>query len=264
MKKAFCMILVLLLCVGACATLASCGCDHIFSEEWSTDDTYHWHVCTIEGCEEQSDKAEHSWDEGVMTLLPTHATAGNRKYTCKVCGKEKNESVAPEPQVDDVEWADAFLLQDDNFVMTVVNNQGVLLVKKRGGVVMTTDPQTVNVSQKYYTLEDGRYYCYTVAGETVTKGEINKEVYTNATTLADLQELAFHDFTYNEGSKTYMAESLTVDGVVYEDVFIAFAGKKVNRISFTKKEQGKANDATIITVTYGTVPSDLVLPQVTE
>ncbi len=264
MKKTICMMLALLVCLGACAGLVSCGCDHVFSEEWSTDDTHHWHVCTLEECAEQSDKGEHDWDQGVLTLVPTHATPGNRKYTCKVCGKIRNETVAPEPEVNDVEWADAFLMQDDNFMISIVNNEENLLVKKRGGIVMTTTPQTVNLSENYYTVEDGKYYRYVVAGDRVTKGEITSEAYTQATTLVYLQKLAYASFTYNETTRTYTAEEIVIDGVVYENVYIAFAGKKINRISFTQKEQGEVNNATIITVTYGTVPADLSLPQVTE
>ena len=33
---------------------------HIFSEEWTWDETNHWHVATC-GHEEVSDKAEHSF-----------------------------------------------------------------------------------------------------------------------------------------------------------------------------------------------------------
>ncbi len=263
MKKTLCMILALLMCLGSCAMLVGCGCSHVFASEWSIDDTHHWHVCTAEDCDEQSDKAEHDWDEGVLVLVPTPTTTGVRKYTCQACGKTKTEIIEPQLTVNKEEWTEAFLLRAENFVMTVVNGEGNLIVKKRGGIVMTTNPQTVNISQKYYTVEGGKYYCYTVAGEQVTKGEITEQLYTQATTLIDLQALVYGDFTYNESGKSYEAAQLTVDNVTYENVYVSFLDGRITRASFTKKEQGKASDVNVITVTYGTVTSDLVLPQVT-
>ena len=128
---------------------------------------------------------------------------------------------------------------------------------------MTTDPQTVNLSQNYYTVEGGKYYCYTVDGEQVTKAEITQAIYRSATNLVDLQALVYADFTYNKTSFVYTAAQITVGAVSYENVYIAFSEKKITNISFTKKEAGKPDDTVVITVTYGTVASDLVLPQVT-
>ena len=39
---------------------------HTFSEDWSGDETYHWHVCL--NCNEVSDKAEHSWNDSVCSV----------------------------------------------------------------------------------------------------------------------------------------------------------------------------------------------------
>lgn len=264
MKKILCMIMALLMCLAACTALVSCGCDHVFASEWSTDDTHHWHVCTKEECDEQGDKAEHAWNEGVLVLAPTPTTTGVRKYTCTECGVTKTEIVEPQLTVNKEEWTEAFLLRADNFVMTVVNGEGNLIVKKRGGIVMTSNPQAVNLSQHYYTVEGGKYYCYTVAGEQVTKGEITEQAYTQATTLIDLQDLVYGAFTYNENGKTYEAAEIVLEHVTYENVYVSFLDGKLTRASFTKKEAGKASDVNVITVTYGTVPTDLVLPQVTQ
>ena len=263
MKKALCMILALLTCLAACTALVACGHEHQFSEEWNKDTTHHWHDCADEDCEEQSEKAEHDWDEGTVTLHPTASTDGVLKYTCKVCGAGKTESIPADPTATEAEWAEAFLMQDENFVMTIVRGNKNLIVKKRGGIVMTTDPQTVNLSQNYYVVESGKYYCYTVDGEQVTKAEITQQAYQSATTLVDLQALAYGDFTYSSSGLSYTAASITVDGVTYENVHIAFAAKKITNISFTRKEAGKPNEEFVITVTYGTVSSNLVLPQVT-
>ena len=44
---------------------------HTFSEDWLHDGTYHWHAATCEHSDRVSDKAEHSWDNGVVTKQPS-------------------------------------------------------------------------------------------------------------------------------------------------------------------------------------------------
>jgi hypothetical protein len=266
-KKALCTVLALLLCLSACAALVSCGCDHTFATEWTADDTHHWHVCTQEDCGEQCDKAEHSWDAGVMMLLPTASTDGERKYTCLVCGKTRSEAVPADPLVSAAEWANAFLLQEENyrFSISVDGLKDILIMKKRDGVAMKNVPTSVNTDQTYYTVESGKYYAYTVSGEQVTKAEITQDDYAKATTLVELQQaFAYSAFTYNESNKHYVAAKLTVGDTVYENVDIAFCDKKINMITFTEKKQGASAAHYIFTVTYGTVSAgDIVLPQVT-
>ena len=68
--------------------------EHTADSTWHKDSEYHWHECTFEGCEEVLDKAAHSWDDGVITTEPTHLLAGEKTYTCSVCGQTKVEPVA--------------------------------------------------------------------------------------------------------------------------------------------------------------------------
>lgn len=66
---------------------------HNFASEWKFDDEKHWHECLDDGCEEVNESGNHTWDEGVIDVEATKTTAGNKKYTCTVCGKEKNETI---------------------------------------------------------------------------------------------------------------------------------------------------------------------------
>ena len=45
----------------AIVLLTACNKDgkHNFAEEWSNNETHHWHACTDKGCKETKDKAEH-------------------------------------------------------------------------------------------------------------------------------------------------------------------------------------------------------------
>ena len=56
--------------------------------KWSSDEENHWHSCE---CGAKSENAAHGWDEGKVTKQPTLQSEGEKVYTCKVCGTQKNE-----------------------------------------------------------------------------------------------------------------------------------------------------------------------------
>ena len=66
--------------------------EHTFSSEWTSDSTSHWHASTC-GHAVVSGKAEHSWDDGVITTEPTHTTDGVKTYTCAICNATKTEII---------------------------------------------------------------------------------------------------------------------------------------------------------------------------
>lgn len=103
MKKILSIVLTFALLFGTCLTLSSCSVPdfvndliHIeceFSEEWSGDETHHWHKCTSERCDEIADKAEHTWDDGVITTKATQEADGVKTFTCSGCNQIKEETV---------------------------------------------------------------------------------------------------------------------------------------------------------------------------
>lgn len=66
---------------------------HTFSSEWTSDEVYHYHQATCSHIDEVSNKAEHTWNDGVITKEPTKDELGEKTYTCTICGKVKKESV---------------------------------------------------------------------------------------------------------------------------------------------------------------------------
>ena len=79
MKKSIKAILsvVLVLVLGAIVfTACESKHEHGFSEEWTHDETGHWHACTGENCEEKGEFAAHVYDNDADT-------------TCNVCGYER-------------------------------------------------------------------------------------------------------------------------------------------------------------------------------
>lgn len=64
------------------------GHEHTLSEDWTYDETYHWHACS--GCSQQLDKAEHLYDVQKVSneYLASAATCMNKAtyyYSCE-CG----------------------------------------------------------------------------------------------------------------------------------------------------------------------------------
>ena len=91
-RKIFFTIMTLMLTI---VLFAACdkGVQHNFSEEWSNNETHHWHACTDDGCKETKDKAEHSWNDGSVTVEPTTEKEGTMLYTCTVCHREKTAKI---------------------------------------------------------------------------------------------------------------------------------------------------------------------------
>ena len=65
---------------------------HSYATAWSYDDTYHWHAATC-GHDVISGKAEHTWNDGEVTKAATCTAAGEKTYTCTVCGATKTETI---------------------------------------------------------------------------------------------------------------------------------------------------------------------------
>ena len=94
-KSLFTILAIALMLVLSLSVLTACNKDgrHNFAEEWSNDETHHWHACADKGCKEIKDKAEHSWDGGNVTVEPTTGKEGAMVYTCTVCRREKTEKI---------------------------------------------------------------------------------------------------------------------------------------------------------------------------
>ena len=94
-KSIFTFCAIALMFVLSLSVLTACNknVEHNFAEEWSNDETHHWHACADKGCKETKDKAEHSWNGGNVTVEPTTEKEGAMVYTCTVCRREKTEKI---------------------------------------------------------------------------------------------------------------------------------------------------------------------------
>lgn len=68
--------------------------DHHYSDAWSKNSDKHWHACIDSGYENlTADEAPHIWDTGLVTTEPTAETAGEKIYTCTICGQTRVEAL---------------------------------------------------------------------------------------------------------------------------------------------------------------------------
>lgn len=65
---------------------------HSYADAWSHDATHHWHASTC-GHDVVSGKAEHTWNGGEVTKAATCGAAGEKTFTCTVCGATKIEEI---------------------------------------------------------------------------------------------------------------------------------------------------------------------------
>lgn len=64
---------------------------HHFSDEWSYDGTYHWHICLDENCTEISDYNAHIMTDSIISS--THFEQGYTEHTCNICGYSYTDSI---------------------------------------------------------------------------------------------------------------------------------------------------------------------------
>ena len=94
-KSIFTFCAIALMLVLSLSVLTACNKDgkHNFAEEWSNNETHHWHACADKDCKETKDKAEHSWNDGSVTVEPTTEKEGTMLYVCTVCHREKTAKI---------------------------------------------------------------------------------------------------------------------------------------------------------------------------
>ena len=93
-KSLFTICAIALMLVLSLSVLAACNKNkHNFSGEWKNDEQYHWHECVTKKHMDVADKADHTFDAGVVTKDPTEAEEGVKTFTCTVCGYQKTEAV---------------------------------------------------------------------------------------------------------------------------------------------------------------------------
>ena len=70
---------------------------HTYADEWSHDDTYHWHASTCGHSTEVDGKAEHTYGAWVVDRETTEDAVGAKHRACTACGTEESAEIAKLP-----------------------------------------------------------------------------------------------------------------------------------------------------------------------
>lgn len=93
-KSLFTILAIALMLVLSLSVLTACNKNkHEFSSEWKNDETSHWHECMTKKHSDVADKADHTFNEGVVTTPATETTEGVLTLTCTVCGFQKTKPI---------------------------------------------------------------------------------------------------------------------------------------------------------------------------
>ena len=95
MKKQIGLFTAILFAVST--LMVSCSSEvheHTFAEEWTYDETNHWHAATC-GCSDvELKKTEHTFGDWTITKEPTEEAEGSREKSCTVCEYTVTEEIA--------------------------------------------------------------------------------------------------------------------------------------------------------------------------
>lgn len=93
-KSLFTILAIAIVFVLSLSVLTACNKNkHEFSSEWKNDETSHWHECMTKKHNDVADKADHTFDAGVVTTPATETTEGVLTLTCTVCGFQKTKPI---------------------------------------------------------------------------------------------------------------------------------------------------------------------------
>ena len=76
-----------------CGPIAIRVSDHKFDGAWEKNETAHWHVCTVNGCNVRADEAGHTFGEWTVVKAATATVTGSKEAVCAVCGYKKTEVI---------------------------------------------------------------------------------------------------------------------------------------------------------------------------
>ena len=220
-KNSVILTILLVVCVIFCVT----GCKdpelahkHTFSDSWSKDGTYHWHVATCEHTTEVSDKAKHTFGDWKVTKEPTEEAEGSKERTCTVCGYKATEVIAKlahthkfatEWTKDETHhWYAATCEHKDEVSDKAAHSFGDWTVTKEATCTEEGSKTCVcEVCKKEVTKKIDAGHCY---GEYVSNNDSTTEA--DGTKTRECSVCGYKDTVTDEGSKIIVPEMVSVKG----------------------------------------------------
>lgn len=219
-RKTFIAILAIaMVLVLSLAVLTACNNKkHDFSSKWEYDETSHWHQCMTKNHSDVADKADHVWNDGVVTKPAGYGVEGEKTFTCTVCRYEKTEPI------------NALNAKDNEIVL----KEGKTFGKEYDGEVVsiTKDDFVIEGNREPAFMfkakgADDNTYAATApkkAGEYTVKVSVAATAEWNAATKTFDFEIAKKELTVAAATKAYdgnVTIEATPDGVVVGDAVTA-------------------------------------------
>ncbi len=279
MKKLTSLLLAVCLCLSLGGLLISCDekHEHTYSKDWTNNPAQHWHACTEKDCTETADKADHTWNQGTITVTPTKQTPGTIVYACTTCGYERSEAVNYQPRttVTAEEWANRRDMGDKVVIDAVCEYTGLgeeVFHIVRNGDYFADTVSTVafggegetETTYNYGWIEGGECWKYTpsydenhvLQGYHKEKSELSPEEFAKDWVSSYLPPSidSLDAFTYDEETKSYRGENVGMfafASLSFED------GRLVSFIGHAVSNDGEMSFE--ITYAYGTT-EEISLP----
>ena len=182
---------------------------HTYSDDWTSDATSHWKICTGDGCKVVSDIDAHSFDEGTVTKEPESGIPGEFTYACTVCNATKTEEIPALPvMMSEVDWAALFAFENVRIDSTC----------------------------SFESLEEKAYFL--VDGENVAEYSGEDVYYTGRSALVEVDFSTNYSAFAPLGDGVYYAEAISV---LYDDImeielseiYLTVSNGKVSLITYT-------------------------------
>lgn len=269
----FCAATLLSCAVG----IAACGEDahtHTFSDDWSKNETAHWHAATCGHTDEKQDLADHAWNDGEITTPATAQTKGVKTFTCTVCGQTKTEEVeyTVDTTMTEEEWNEAFVWRYKNLtyeLRTAAPDETPLKVEllEDGSMHQYAG---LGWSEDFYKVNpDGTVTTYYNDPETGWKSrkicdnlqEYEETHYHDDTGIVEsiLPNIKYSDYTYDKENDCYTSNKhpLASEDMPMPDdasllITVKFDNKKLVSFNFTLTAGTQTSTTTITFYNYGT------------
>jgi len=124
--------------------------EHEPAAEWKSDETYHWHECTGEDCDELLDKARHTASDWIVDEKATEKHDGLQHKECTVCGYILDVETIPALKSDfnsDEWYRHMMILMNQKYTITAnageggsISNEGRTTVKFSNNITYNITP----------------------------------------------------------------------------------------------------------------------------
>ena len=207
--------------------------DHVFTDTWEKDDTYHWHKCQHENCTEIKDHAEHSGGTATCTS----------KAVCEYCDEEYGEIDSTNHNLEKISAKDATVTETGNKEYWHCKDCGKYFADENGeNEIELADTVIAKLPPE---IIDG-------IGQSITEGEKKELSFTSNAAFSDFIRVELDGKTLDEKNYT-VKEGSTVVTLKADYVATLSAGEHTIGIvsesgtataTFTVSEKTAADDDT--------------------